>query len=175
MLAFNNWATADALGVLATMPLALSLGSPQMRSLFQREALPKTLGLLTLSLAGAELIFSVSSYSLLFLLYPLLLLHVFLLQLLGLLLVPLLHLLLSGLVGVLLLRPLMLLLLLLLELLTILLLFGDHLILLLLILLIPLRVAGVGRSRTFNRRKLLGMDRRPRRIAFAARRVGFAA
>jgi diguanylate cyclase (GGDEF)-like protein len=74
LLAFNNWATADALGVLATMPLALSLGSPQMRSLFQREALPKTLGLLTLSLAGAELIFSVSSYSLLFLLYPLLLL-----------------------------------------------------------------------------------------------------
>jgi len=74
LLAFNNWATADALGVLATMPLALSLSSPQMRSLFQREALPKTLGLLTLSLAGAELIFSVSSYSLLFLLYPLLLL-----------------------------------------------------------------------------------------------------
>jgi len=52
LLAFNNWATADALGIAATMPLALSLRSPQMRSLFRREALPKTLGLLLLAFAA---------------------------------------------------------------------------------------------------------------------------
>ena len=74
LLAFNNWATADALGIAATMPLALSLRSPQMRKLFQREALPRTMGVLILVLAGAELIFSVSRYPLMFLLYPLLLL-----------------------------------------------------------------------------------------------------
>jgi diguanylate cyclase (GGDEF)-like protein len=74
LLAFNNWATADALGIAATMPLALSLRSAQMRKLFQREALPRTMGVLILVLAGAELIFSVSRYPLAFLLYPLLLL-----------------------------------------------------------------------------------------------------
>jgi len=74
LLAFNNWATADALGIAATMPLALSLRSAQMRSLFQREALPRTLGVLILAFAGAALIFSVSRYPLMFLLFPLLLL-----------------------------------------------------------------------------------------------------
>ena len=74
LLAFNNWATADALGIAATMPLALALRSAQLRKLFQREALPRTMGVLILALAGAELIFSVSRYPLLFLLYPLLLL-----------------------------------------------------------------------------------------------------
>jgi diguanylate cyclase (GGDEF)-like protein len=74
LLAFNNWATADALGMAATMPLALSLRSPQMRSLFQRDALPKTLSLLILAFAGAAVIFNVGRYPLLFLLFPLLLL-----------------------------------------------------------------------------------------------------
>ncbi|MEA3150366.1 MAG: hypothetical protein QOD56_1305 [Gammaproteobacteria bacterium] len=74
ILAFNNWATADALGIAATMPLALSLRTPQMRSLFVRPALPKTMGLLILAFAGAEVIFSVNRYPLLFLLFPLLLL-----------------------------------------------------------------------------------------------------
>jgi diguanylate cyclase (GGDEF)-like protein len=74
LLAFHNWATADALGIAATMPLALSLRSPQMRQLFQREALPRTMGVLILALGGAELIFSVRGYPLTFLLYPLLLL-----------------------------------------------------------------------------------------------------
>ena len=72
--AFNNWATADALGMAMTMPLALSLRSAQMRSLFQRSALPKTLGVLALALISTALIFSVSRYPLLFLLYPVLLL-----------------------------------------------------------------------------------------------------
>ena len=74
LLAFNNWATADALGIAATMPLVLSLRTPQMAALFRREALPKTLGTLTLTFAVAELIFSVSRYSLVFLLFPMLLL-----------------------------------------------------------------------------------------------------
>jgi diguanylate cyclase (GGDEF)-like protein len=74
LLAFNNWATADALGIAATMPLALSIGSAQMRSLFQRAALPRTMGVLILAFAGAELIFSVNRYPLTFLLFPLLLL-----------------------------------------------------------------------------------------------------
>jgi diguanylate cyclase (GGDEF)-like protein len=72
--AFNNWATADALGMAATMPLTLALRSPQMRSLFQRHALTRTLSVLILAFAGAELIFAVSSYPLSFLLFPLLLL-----------------------------------------------------------------------------------------------------
>ena len=72
--AFNNWATADALGMAATMPLTLALGSPQMRELFQRQVLTRTLSILILAFAGAELIFSVTRYPLAFLLFPLLLL-----------------------------------------------------------------------------------------------------
>jgi diguanylate cyclase (GGDEF)-like protein len=74
LLAFNNWATADALGLAAVMPLALSLRSPQMRKLFQREALPRTLGVLALAFAGTGLVFGVSRYHLLFVMFPLLLL-----------------------------------------------------------------------------------------------------
>jgi diguanylate cyclase (GGDEF)-like protein len=74
LLAFNNWATADALGMAATMPLALSIRTPQMRSLFQRSALPKTMGALIVAFAGAEVIFAVSDYPLLFLMFPLLVL-----------------------------------------------------------------------------------------------------
>jgi diguanylate cyclase (GGDEF)-like protein len=73
LLAFNNWATADALGMAAIMPLALSLQSPQMRSLIQRQALPKTMGVLIAAFAGADVIFSLNRYPLAFLLYPLLL------------------------------------------------------------------------------------------------------
>jgi diguanylate cyclase (GGDEF)-like protein len=72
--AFNNWATADALGIAATMPLVLSLRSPEMRSLFTREAWPKTIAILALALVSADLALSVSRYPLLFLLYPVLLL-----------------------------------------------------------------------------------------------------
>lgn len=74
LLAFNNWATADALGIAATMPLALSLQSPQLRDLFKLQALPTTLGLLLLAFAGTALVFSTSRYHLLFVVFPLLLL-----------------------------------------------------------------------------------------------------
>ncbi len=72
-LAFNNWATADALGIAAIMPLALSLGSPQMRALFATTALPKTVAILTFACAASTLIFVVRDYPLLFLLYPIML------------------------------------------------------------------------------------------------------
>lgn len=74
LIAFNNWATADALGIAATMPLALSIRSPEMRSLFAPAALPRTLAILILALTCATLSLSVNRYPLLFLLYPVLLL-----------------------------------------------------------------------------------------------------
>ena len=74
LVAFNAWATADALGIAATMPLVLALRSPEMRALFTRAALPRTILTLTAGLACAALCLSVSQYPLLFLLYPMLLL-----------------------------------------------------------------------------------------------------
>ena len=71
---FNGWAVADMLGIAATMPLALSIGSPQMRCLFRPEALTRTLGVLTVALTAATAIFSVSRFPTSFLLFPLLLL-----------------------------------------------------------------------------------------------------
>jgi diguanylate cyclase (GGDEF)-like protein len=72
--AFNGWATADALGIAATMPFVLALRSPEMRALFRRGRVGKTV----LILAGAVMVLtvslSVSRYPLLFLVYPTLLL-----------------------------------------------------------------------------------------------------
>lgn len=73
LLGFNNWATADALGIAATMPLTLSLRSPEMWGLFRGRASVRTLGVIVFALAVTTLIFSVSRYPLLFLLYPILL------------------------------------------------------------------------------------------------------
>ena len=72
--AFDDWAVADALGIAAIMPLALSFSSIEMRGLFRRAALPKTITVLTLAFAAAFMVFSVSRYPLVFLLYPALLL-----------------------------------------------------------------------------------------------------
>lgn len=72
--AFNDWATADALGIAATMPLVLALRSPEMRALFRPRALLRTLWVLLLSVSATILCFSVSRYPLLFLIYPTLLL-----------------------------------------------------------------------------------------------------
>ena len=71
LVAFNNWGTADALGIAAIMPLALALQSPQMHALFTRKALPRTVGILLVVLAAAALAFSVGRYPLLLLLFPL--------------------------------------------------------------------------------------------------------
>lgn len=73
LLGFNNWATADALGIAAIMPLTLSLRSLEMRSLFQGRAAFRTAGVIGFALSIVTLIFTVSRYPLLFLLYPVLL------------------------------------------------------------------------------------------------------
>ncbi len=74
LVAFNNWAMADALGIAGTLPLALSVNSPQMRRLFERRALPRTLAILSGAFVTAALMFWVDRYPLVFLLYPMLLL-----------------------------------------------------------------------------------------------------
>jgi diguanylate cyclase (GGDEF)-like protein len=73
-VAFDNWATADALGIAAFMPLALSLRTPQFRALFTKRALPKTLGVLFVAMLTTAFSFSADRYHLLFLVYPALLL-----------------------------------------------------------------------------------------------------
>jgi diguanylate cyclase (GGDEF)-like protein len=72
--ALDDWATADALGIAAIMPLALSVRSPEMKALFDAKNAIRTIALLALALAVATCVFSVSQYPLLFLLYPTLLL-----------------------------------------------------------------------------------------------------
>ena len=74
LLAFNNWATADALGIAATMPLILSIRSREMKQLFEAQRITKTIAVLVFALTVAGVIFSVSRYPLLFLLFPILLL-----------------------------------------------------------------------------------------------------
>jgi diguanylate cyclase (GGDEF)-like protein len=74
LLAFNNWATADALGIAATLPLVLSLRSQEMWRLFRKDQWPRTIAILALALGTAVVIFAVARYPLLFLLFPLLLL-----------------------------------------------------------------------------------------------------
>ena len=72
--AFDDWAAADALGIAAVMPLALSFSSAEMRDLFRWRSLAKTLAVLVLAFGCAVAVFSVSRYPLLFLLFPALLL-----------------------------------------------------------------------------------------------------
>jgi signal transduction histidine kinase/CheY-like chemotaxis protein len=71
---FNSWATSDALGIAATLPLALSAGSSEMRELFQGKSLAKSLGVLLFACVGAGLIFSVNRLPMRFMLFPMLLL-----------------------------------------------------------------------------------------------------
>jgi diguanylate cyclase (GGDEF)-like protein len=73
-VAFNDWATADAIGNAATIPIALALKSEQMRALFARGTIWRTSAVLVISVIGTALIFNVTSYPLIFLLYPMLLL-----------------------------------------------------------------------------------------------------
>jgi len=73
LIAFNNWATADALGIAATLPLALACGSPQMRALFQPHALAKTVTTVLLACLAAAMIFCSERYPLGWALYPMLL------------------------------------------------------------------------------------------------------
>jgi len=68
--AFDDWAAADALGIAAVMPLALSYSSAEMRGLFSLRSCPKTFAALALAFGCAIAVFSVSRYPLLFLLFP---------------------------------------------------------------------------------------------------------
>jgi diguanylate cyclase (GGDEF)-like protein len=72
--AFRGWALADAMGIAATLPLCLALRSPESRALVGRQQWLGTLTTLAVALLTITAIFTVSSYPLLFLLYPLLML-----------------------------------------------------------------------------------------------------
>ena len=72
--AFRGWGLADAMGIAATLPLCLALRSPEARALFGRQQWSATLATLAVALLTITAIFTVSSYPLLFLLYPLLML-----------------------------------------------------------------------------------------------------
>jgi diguanylate cyclase (GGDEF)-like protein len=74
LAAFDDWAAADALGIAAIMPLALSFSSREMRGLFRLRSLPRTLAALALAFGSAAAVFTVSRYPLLFLLFPAILL-----------------------------------------------------------------------------------------------------
>jgi signal transduction histidine kinase/CheY-like chemotaxis protein len=71
---FNGWATADLIGIAATLPLTLSIGSPQMRGLLCAASLPRTVGILVATFVAAVAMFSVSRIWTGYLLFPLLLL-----------------------------------------------------------------------------------------------------
>jgi len=74
LIGFNNWATADALGIAALLPLALAGRSVEMQDLFRTGTLQRTITVILLGLGVSGIVFSVSRYPLLFLLYPALLL-----------------------------------------------------------------------------------------------------
>lgn len=71
---FSWWALADAIGLAAMIPFAFALVSPQTWRLFRPDRLLRTLRLLVPAFVAVVLIFSISRYPLLFLLYPVLLL-----------------------------------------------------------------------------------------------------
>jgi diguanylate cyclase (GGDEF)-like protein len=81
--AFDSWALADAMGIAAGLPLTLALRSTDIRALLHGRRCLITLG--TLGAAGVvmALIFSLSQYPLIFVLYPLLMLVDWVLGLLG--------------------------------------------------------------------------------------------
>jgi diguanylate cyclase (GGDEF)-like protein len=73
LAAFNSWATADALGIAALLPISLAVGSSELKALFKHSQVFKTVGVLIVMLAVTTLVFYVTRFPLLFLLYPTLL------------------------------------------------------------------------------------------------------
>ena len=71
--AFDEWSGSYALGIAVTLPLVLTMDSAEMRSIFRPRDLWKTLPALLLPVLVAVIVFGVSRYPLLFLLYPALL------------------------------------------------------------------------------------------------------
>ena len=72
--AFRGWALSDAMGIAVMLPLSLALRSHESRVLFKPSQLTLTLATLGTALIIMVAIFGVSRYSLIFLLYPLLML-----------------------------------------------------------------------------------------------------
>jgi diguanylate cyclase (GGDEF)-like protein len=81
--AFNAWALADAMGIAAVLPLALSLSSVDLRALRDLRRLAVGVGTLAPAFAVMVVIFVSSRYPLIFVLYPLLMLVDWVLGLLG--------------------------------------------------------------------------------------------
>jgi len=79
----NDWATADSIGIVATLPFVLSVRTVEMRNLFRLRSLPRTCLILGLCFGTVYLIFSATKYPLFFLLYPVLLLTDLLLSFAG--------------------------------------------------------------------------------------------
>lgn len=73
LTALNSWATADALGIAAMLPLSLAFGSSELKSLVSRQQLPRSVSLLVVMLTVTTIVFYVTRFPLLFLLYPMLL------------------------------------------------------------------------------------------------------
>lgn len=69
---FNSWALADAMGIAATLPVVLATCSPETRSLRGVRQWLKCGATLVLALGMTAVIFSISRYPLIFILYPLL-------------------------------------------------------------------------------------------------------
>ena len=73
LVAFNEWATADAIGIMTMLPLALAIRSAEMRDLFRPHTLAKTLIVLVAACLVGTSSLAVSRYPLLFLIFPTLL------------------------------------------------------------------------------------------------------
>ncbi len=81
--AFNSWALADAMGIAAVLPLALALRSTEARLLLSPQKLLATAVTLAVAILVMSVIFTISHYPLIFVLYPLLMLVDWLLGLFG--------------------------------------------------------------------------------------------
>ena len=81
--AFNGWALADAMGIAAVLPLALAFRSVRPPEFYGLRRALITVGTLVPAFAVIALIFAISRYPLIFMLYPLLMLVDWILGLLG--------------------------------------------------------------------------------------------
>jgi signal transduction histidine kinase/CheY-like chemotaxis protein len=74
LVTLDGWVIADILGIGATMPLTLALQSQQMRDLFQRGSVARTVGILAFTFIATAAMFSINHFPVSYLLFPLLLL-----------------------------------------------------------------------------------------------------
>jgi diguanylate cyclase (GGDEF)-like protein len=80
---FNAWALADAMGIAAVLPLVLALRSTRLSEFPGAKQRLLVIGTLTMAIAIIGVIFVISRYPLIFVLYPLLMLVDWLLGLFG--------------------------------------------------------------------------------------------